>query len=316
VNVGFTLRVLTIVNIRSGGSDAGLYDFVRALGEQGVEAVMRFAGPTQRIQDLTQDAEDFDRVVAAGGDGTVSAICYATRGTGVPVLAYPAGTANLLAMNLGLPLDAASLARTTLSGVPVAFDLGELTHPRADGPAEVSGFAVMAGAGYDAAIMETAAPLKATFGAAAYLLAAVGNIAPTAAEFELVLDGKTVSNDGIAVLLVNFGRLQFDIALSSGWDARDGLLDVAVVRRKSTVGLLPMVLGAMIDKTGQLTDRSSGIEVYQAAHVEVRSDPPLRMQYDGEVLDEMTPFSAHSLPRAATLIVPEGSAYATEAEAG
>jgi len=308
------LRVLTIVNSRSGGSDAGLYEFTRALGAAGAEVVMRFAGPTQRIEDLVGDATSFDRVVAAGGDGTVSAVCYATRYSGTPVLAYPAGTANLLALNLGLPLDAPALAEITLEGVPVSFDLGELTRPRQDGPPQTSGFAVMAGAGYDAAIMETAAPLKSTFGAAAYLMAAVGNIAPTASDFELVLDGETVANDGIAVLLVNFGRIQFDIALSSGWDPRDGLLDVAVVRTKHAVGLLPMVLAAMIDKSGQLTDRSSGIEIYRAANVEVRAEPPLRMQYDGEVLDEVTPFSAHSLKRAATLLVPEGSPFASETD--
>lgn len=306
------MRVLTIVNVRSGGGDTGLYDFARELGERGAEVVMRFLVPGQAIDKLTHDARDFDRVVAAGGDGTVSAVSYATRGSGVPVLVYPAGTANLLALNLGLPLDAKELAHITVQGVPVSFDLGEITRPRPDGGLEVSGFAVMAGAGYDAAIMETAAPLKATFGAAAYLMAAVGNIAPTAAEFELVLDGETVSSDGIAVLLVNFGRLQFDIAVSSGWDPRDGLLDVAVVRRKNTVGLLPMVLAAMIDKSGQATDRSSGIDVYRAAHVEIKADPPLRMQYDGEALDEVTPFAAHSLPRAATFIVPQDSHYAVD----
>ncbi len=140
---------------------------------------MRFASPNVRFEDLVADAAAFDRVVAAGGDGTVSAVCYAMRHTGVPVLVYPAGTANLLALNLGLPLDAPALARITLEGTPVSFDLGELHHTDTSGIIRSSGFAVMAGAGYDAAIMESAAPLKATFGAAAYLMAAVGNIAPT-----------------------------------------------------------------------------------------------------------------------------------------
>lgn len=304
------MRVLAIVNSRSGGSDAGLYDYARALGTAGAEVVMRFTGTTKRVEDLLSDATEFDRVVAAGGDGTVSAVCYATRNTGVPILVYPAGTANLLALNLGLPLDAPALAAITLEGTPVSFDLGELTHARPDGTPLTSGFAVMAGAGYDAAIMESAAPLKSTFGAAAYLMAAVGNIAPTASQFELVLDGTCIETDGIAVLLVNFGRIQFDIAVTQGWDARDGLLDVGVVRTKHAVGLLPFVLASMIDKSGQLADRSSGIEVHRAAVVEVRADPDLRMQYDGEVLDETTPFGARCLPGAATLIVPKGSPYA------
>ncbi len=305
-----TVRVLVIVNAHSGGSDAGLYDFARALGVQGVEVVMRFVSRTQRVEELLSDATAFDRVVAAGGDGTVSAVCYATRGTGVPVLVYPAGTANLLALNLGLPLDAPALARITLDGTPVSFDLGELDHTDSAGLAHTSGFTVMAGAGYDAAIMETAAPLKSTFGAAAYLMAAVGNIAPTISDFELALDGETIATDGIAVLLVNFGRIQFDLAITHRWDPRDGMLDVVVVRAKHAAGLLPAVFAAMIDRLAEYEERGSGLDVYRAASVEVRAKPPLRVQYDGEVLDELTPLCARSLPRAATLLVPQGSPFA------
>ena len=304
------MRVLVVVNTRSGGSDAGLYDYARALGAGGVEVVMRFVSPTARLEDLVADSGAFDRVVAAGGDGTVSAVCYAMRHSGVPVLVYPAGTANLLALNLGLPLDAPALARITLEGTPVSFDLGELHHTDINGVIRSSGFAVMAGAGYDAAIMESAAPLKATFGAAAYLMAAVGNIAPTVSYFEILIDGTSVTTDGIAVLLVNFGRIQFDLTITQGWDPRDGLLDVVVVTAKHTAALLPAVFAAVLDRVAGNADRSSGLEVYRAGQVEVHATPDLRMQYDGEVLDEVTPFSARSLPRAATLMVPQGSPFA------
>lgn len=308
------MRVLVIVNTRAGSSDAGLYDFARVLGLEGVEIVMRFAGVGQSIESLAADAEQFDRVVAAGGDGTVSAVCYAVRHTGVPVLAYPAGTANLLAMNLGLPLDAPALAAVMLNGVPVRFDLGELERTGADGTVVSSGFTVAAGAGYDADIMETAQPLKATFGAAAYLMAAVSNLTPTAARFELVLDGEHVSTDGIAVLLVNFGRIQFDLAVTSQWDPRDGLFDVAVMRTKNPAGLIPAIFAAMLDRVGDFPDRSPSIDIYQAKRVEISAYPPLRMQYDGEVMDALTPFAAQILPGAATLLVPRGSAYAEKTD--
>jgi len=304
------VRVLVIVNTRSGGSDAGLYDYARALGAEGAEVVMRFAGVDQRIETLTDDATHFDRIVAAGGDGTVAAVCYAVRNTGVPVLAFPAGTANLLAMNLGLPLDAPALADVTLRGTAIDFDLGELQQQAPDGTRISTGFTVAAGAGYDAAIMESAQPLKATFGAAAYLMAAVSNLTPTAARFELVLDGEHMSTDGIAVLLVNFGRIQFDLAVTSQWDPRDGLFDVAVIRTKNPAGLIPALVAAMLDRVGDFPDRSSGIEIYQARRVEVSAYPPLRIQYDGDVMDALTPFAAEILPGAATLLVPPDSPYA------
>lgn len=308
------MRILVVVNSGSGGSDGGLYDFIRHLGEAHVEIVLRHATPENRLEDLVADASSFDRVVAAGGDGTASTVCYATKDSGVPVLTYPAGTANLLAMNLGLPMEPPALAELVLGGPAVRFDQGELEHTTAAGETLVSGFVIMAGAGYDAAIMESAQPLKSTFGAAAYLMAAVGNLTPTASQFELVLDGETVRTDGIAVLLVNFGKLQFDVSVAHGADPRDGRFEIAVVRSKNAVGLIPAVAAAVLDKVAPNPDRDSGIDLYSASRIEVRADPPLRTQYDGEVLDESTPFSARVLPGSATLIVGEDSEYARFAE--
>lgn len=309
------MRVLVVVNLNSGGSDAGLYDYARILGLEGAEVVMRFVAAGTLIEDLVADATQFDRVVAAGGDGTVSAVSYAMRNTDVPILVYPAGTANLLAQNLGLPLDAATLAKVTLTGRPVAFDIGEITTGNSPDAKKTTGFAVMAGAGYDAAIMEAAIPLKATFGAAAYLMAAVGNMAPDHARFELVCDGEHIHTDGIAVLLINFGRIQFDLAITHHWDPRDGMLDVVVVRSRNVAELIPSVLAAMVDRVGEYESRGPGIEVYRAREVEISAYPQMRMQYDGEVVDALTPFSARALPGAAHLLVPAGSAFA-DADAG
>lgn len=304
------MRVLVVINSRSGGSDAGLYDFIRVLGMQGAEVTLRLASDTVPLEGLAHDADQFDRVVAAGGDGTVSTVCYETRGTGVPVLPYPAGTANLLALNLGLPIDARALAEVTLQGAPVAFDLGELEHLGPTGEPIRTGFAVMAGAGFDAAIMDAAQPLKSSFGAAAYLLGAVSIISPTVSEFELVLDGDHVHTEGIAVMLVNFGRIQFDLAVTKGWDPRDGKLDVVVLRTKNVAGLIPVVFAAMLDKIAGLPERNPSVEVYSATSVEISAYPPLRMQSDGDVLPVLTPCAARALEGAATLLVPPGSIYA------
>jgi len=303
------MRILVITNTSSGGSDGGIYDFIRVIGEQTAEVVLRFTDGSTPLETLTADASGFDRVVAAGGDGTVSTICYEMRDTGVPVLVYPAGTANLLAANLALPTEPRALADVLINGAIVRFDLGEMERDAGNGTTVRTGFAVMAGAGYDASIMEAAAPLKSTIGPAAYLVAAVSNLTPTASRFELVVDGEHLSTDGIAVLLVNFARIQFDLPVTHGSDPRDGRLEVAVVRSRNVVGLLPAVAAAVLDRTGDHPDRTSSIDVYSAESVEVSANPPLRMQSDGDALDALTPFAARVLPGAATLLVPQGSPW-------
>jgi diacylglycerol kinase family enzyme len=267
---------------------------------------MRFCDGTRALVDLTNGAEHFDRVVAAGGDGTASAVCYATRNTKVPVLVYPAGTANLLAMNLGMPVEPRQLADVTLNGRAVDFDLGEIERPsKMNGVSTKTGFTIMAGAGYDASIIDSARPLKANMGAAAYLLAAITNLAPTNAHFTIELDGQELVTDGIAVLIVNFGRLQFDMPVAVGADPQDGMFEVAVIRSRSVAELVPAVVAGLSG-----ADKLPGVDVYPAARVSVTSEPKLPMQYDGEVADAMTPFSARLLPHAARLLLPDDSPYA------
>ncbi len=295
------MRVLIIVNTRarSGSSDADLYDFIRVLGAEGCEIVLRFlAGPPE---DLLGDAGTFDRVVAVGGDGTVSGVAYAMRHSGVPLLAYPGGTANLLSAAMGLPVEPRSLARSLLESPVQAVDVGELSFGLDGG--QRMGFVNAAGAGFDAAIMSSAQPLKAALGPAAYLVAAVQNIAPTVAQFELDIDGEHVSSSGMALLMVNFGRVLFDLAITAGADPIDGKLEVVLLKGRTVPSLLPVALSSLLQRVGQKVDPGQSLEVYRGKRIEVSAYPPLRMQADGEVIDALTPFAAEVLPAACEFVV-------------
>ena len=296
------MRVLIIVNTRarSGSSDADLYDFIRVLGNEGAEIVIRFING-RSIEELVADAVSFDRVVAVGGDGTVSAIAYALRKSEVPLLAYPGGTANLLSTAMGLPIEPRALARALLDSPFQAVDCGELRFG-IDGEKRM-GFVNAAGAGFDAAIMRSAQSLKPALGPAAYLVAAVQNIAPTVAHFELDIDGEHVSSSGIAVLLVNFGRVTFDLPITSGANPVDGQLEVVLLKGRTVPSLLPALLSSVLQRVGQHVDPGQSLEVYRGSRVEVSAYPPLRMQADGEVIEALTPFAAEVLPSACHFVV-------------
>src|SRR5215216_2901913 len=82
-----------------------------------------------------------DLVFAWGGDGTVQRCVDALAGTGVDLAIVPAGTANLLASNLGIPNDIEGAVVAGLYGPRRPLDVGRVNGER---------FAVMAGAGFDA----------------------------------------------------------------------------------------------------------------------------------------------------------------------
>lgn len=301
------MNILMVNNLRSGFGDSGIYEFISELGKHRAEVTMRFLNEGADIRHLLRDAKDYARVVAAGGDGTVSAVSYALHGTGIPVLAYPAGTGNLMARNLQLPLDPTELAVTTIAGRTVTIDLGELSIPGKEGASpRRQGFMIAAGAGFDAKIMAAAEGLKSTLGEGAYIIGAMQNLAPTLSRFTLELDGETVETEGIAVLLMNLARIQFDLVVAHGADAQDGMLEVVVVKTPSPAGLLPAIWAALLDRLREHPARP-GLEIHTASHVEVSADPPLAVEYDGEAIEATTPFSASVLPRSATFIVSEAS---------
>lgn len=301
------MRILLVINLKSGQGDSGIYEYIRALGEAGAEVSIRFLGLGGSLDHLLRDADAHDRVVAAGGDGTVSGVCMELANTGIPVLAYPAGTANLFALNLGMPTDPLKLAEVTLGDTTRDIDVGEITWA---GDRRPTGFTVAAGAGYDATIMEAADRYKRALGPGAYLVAAVQNIAPTVARFRIELDDRTIEVEGMAVLVMNVARIQFDISITHESNPADGLLEVVVIRTKYVPELIPAVWNALLERFTSMPERP-GLEVHTARRIRIESDPPLPIQYDGEVAPERTPLTARVLPGAARMLVPGTTAVRT-----
>jgi diacylglycerol kinase family enzyme len=292
------MDVLVIANLRSGSSDGRLFEFADALSMSGASVTMRFIAPHAPVETLLGDAASFDRVVAAGGDGTASSVLYAVRTLEVPVALFPSGTANLCARNLGVPNDPRALADLTLHGIVSRFDLGEIV---VGGTAR--GFFVVAGAGFDAQIMAGAEPLKPVIGEGAYILSALQAARSWPSTLILTLDGKKVVTEGTAVLLVNLARIQFDLSLVHASDATDGVFEVVVLKTRSLADLVPTIWAALLDRLASYSDRP-GFEVRTAHEVELIAEPPLLVQHDGEV-DALTPFVARVIPGAALVVVPD-----------
>ena len=63
-------------------------------------------------------------ILACGGDGTVTACAEGVAGTGVPLAIVPIGTGNLLARNLGLPVDLDEALAVAFAGTDTPIDGG------------------------------------------------------------------------------------------------------------------------------------------------------------------------------------------------
>jgi diacylglycerol kinase family enzyme len=110
---------------------------------------------------------------------------------------------------------------------------------------------------------------------------------------------------GVGILIINFSKIQFDLSIVHENRPRDGVLDVVVLSTEDAFGLIPAVLAAIRDVSGDFPERTDAFEIFSGNHIEIESDPALFMQYDGEVTEYTTPFLARTLPGAARLVVSE-----------
>lgn len=248
-------------------------------------------------------AEGVNLAVAAGGDGTVRAVCAALVGTRVPMAIVPAGTGNLLARNLGIPLVTKEAVKVCFGGQDRAIDVGEVvletTSRPADGTAPPPApsvaalrrrevFVVMAGLGLDAAMMEEVPDaLKGRVGWPAYVVGALRalrrrsvRVSITLASVPgrtkpLVLEGRVRS-----VLVGNVGTLQAGLTLLPGAEPDDGLFDVCVLAPRHALDWF--WIAAQLARRRPTADRR--LTRHQARAVVVRARRRQPRQIDGELL--------------------------------
>jgi YihY family inner membrane protein len=159
-----------------------------------------------------------DRLLIWGGDGTVRGCIDAVSSAPVTLAIMPAGTANLLAANLGIPTELEAALDVALSGRRRCLDVGTVNGER---------FSVMAGVGFDALMIRRAdAGLKDKLGRLAYVAAGVGGVGRSAVDTRVEIDGETwFEGAATCVLAGNMGDVLGGIAAFPQAEPDDGRLD-------------------------------------------------------------------------------------------
>ncbi len=239
-----------------------------------------------------------DLVLVAGGDGTVRAVCEGLAGSGVALAVLPAGTGNLLARNLGVPLDMADALDVAFDGVPAPLDLVRV---RADGGEEQASV-VMTGMGVDAMIMsETNPDLKRAVGPAAYVVAAVNAMNRPVFEVAVTVGEREPVRRQVGLALVaNVGQLFGGIQLMPDARAGDGLVDLLLAEASGPAAWAGMA-GQVMSRPGATV---RGIERAQARRVLLEAEQPVPYQVDGDTAGECLLLEARVDQGALTVMVP------------
>jgi diacylglycerol kinase (ATP) len=242
-------------------------------------------------------------VMVAGGDGTLRVAAEEIAESGIPVALLPAGTGNLFARNLHLPLNNLALSvRTAFRGRDRHVDLGFATLDYGDGTTRRHAFLVMAGVGLDARMAAHTNPaVKKRFGWVAYsdpiARSVLGN-----RQFTLryrLDDADEQSMKAHTVIVGNCGTLTAGMLLLPDAAVDDGFLDAVAFHPKgggvgwTKIGY-SLALNRFFHRTrfGRLLDvflpTSKSLRYVTARRLAVRFDSPEELQLDGDPFGSVT----------------------------
>jgi|SRR5712692_37798 len=216
--------------------------------------------------------EGFERIVAAGGDGTIHEVVNGLVGTDAALGLLPIGTMNVFANELGLPTHNLGLCWNIIEkGNTRLVDL-----PRAND----EHFAQLAGVGLDAQVVkETSLALKRSFGPLSYLIQAAQIAARVPPRLSIASENASI-DEGSFVLVGN-GRLYggpfpfFKHAVND-----DGLLDVIVFKRLGYLEIIQYLQSVLFSSEISAPE----VEYFQTPQLRISSDQAVPVELDGELV--------------------------------
>jgi diacylglycerol kinase (ATP) len=236
-------------------------------------------------------------VAAGGGDGTVSAVANGVIGSSAVLGILPLGTGNVVAQELGIPMDLEGACELLFGPHSTA----RIDAMRLDG----RHYYMRVGIGIDALMIRaTKREAKRRFGRLAYLWGVCTQLVGfQPRRFNISVDGVPEHFHASEVALVNCGVMGRK-PLRWGPNIRpdDGRLNVCIIRARNLIDYLVVAWLFVLGRP-----RPNRRMTYRIAEraVAIAADIPLVVQADGETVGE-TPIEVKVIPGAIRVVVPEG----------
>ena len=216
--------------------------------------------------------EGFEKIVAAGGDGTVNEVVNGLAGSNAALGLLPIGTMNVFATELGLPAHDLALCWDIIQGENTRLvDL-----PNANGKF----FVQLAGVGLDAQVVkETSLTLKRSFGPLSYLISAAQIAAREPPR--LFLESEESPLEEGSFVLVGNGRLYggpFPFFKHAAID--DGLFDVIAFKQLGYLEIIKYLQDVVFSSDIRIPE----VEYFQTRRLRVTSDREVPVELDGELV--------------------------------
>lgn len=232
-------------------------------------------------------------VIVCGGDGSVRAAAEAMVDSQAALCVVPCGTANLFASGLALPTDIKEIVELIVRGDRRSIDTGFCNGQL---------FNVMAGTGFDVAMLNDAEESKEKLGTLAYVGAAVRKTRHRKMfEATIEVDGTQFFEGNVSCVLVgNSGSLKAGIKAFADATSTDGRLHVAAV---TAVGAREWA-SLMVSTVLRRQEWSSHSEIAEGTSITVTFDRKRSFELDGGVKGKSKKLEFEIRPRSLVICAP------------
>ncbi|HYE62087.1 MAG TPA: diacylglycerol kinase family protein [Phycisphaerales bacterium] len=291
-------RVAIILNASSGPLQTTPAQLEPLLRSAGIEATVHCPQGEEKVDVIARSlvAGGVETVVAAGGDGTVSAVASVLVGSGSALGILPLGTFNHLAKDLRIPLTLEGAVANLASGVSRAIDVGEVNGRRFLNNLSIGVYPAFVEARGEARRL----PKVLRYVKRAWAMLRVFRRLPQL-WVHIDVDGQRLSRITPAVLVGN-NEYRLD-APGAGTRSTlsDGRLSLVITRRRGPRGLIMQALRASL---GRLRG-SRDLDELCGREITIRTSfGSIKVGIDGEIVRMKTPLRCRVLPGALRVIVP------------
>lgn len=295
---GQAVQALMIVNAQAG---PGLWPGAQPAAERLIAAGWQvdlvqtdYAGHATELA-RTAVRRGYHLVVGCGGDGTLSEIVQALAGSTIALGIIPTGTANVLAREVGIPLDPARAAEVLLTGQVRSIDIG-----RADERA----FVLMAGIGLDADVIREVQgvprPPHRLLKAPLLFLGAVRRFfSHPGVLMHITMDGLEARGRMMMVVVSNVRGYGGLLQIANEASLEDALLDVVLFHHVPLPARIANFISLLLHRHKQ----QPGVTYHRAERVHIWTPQPVAVQADGDLIGT-TPMTFWSEPRALRVVLP------------
>ena len=269
-------RILFVINPVSGGKKKTTFNkqVLEVLDLNRFEPTFKITNHANHAYELAKSAidEQYDAVIAVGGDGTINEIGTALVGSDIPLGIVPEGSGNGLALYLGIPMNESAALRRINRFESVDIDCGKIGERC---------FFNIAGIGFDASVSDRFA--SETFrGPVGYLRTIINVISKyKPKKYTLNIDGKVYEREAFMISVANSPQYGNNAYIAPNASINDGVLDVCIVH-KFPLYTLPMMIFHLFNKTA---DQSEYVEIIPGKKICIEQEGKAPLHLDGEPMD-------------------------------